>query len=557
MPSLMGSLYIGASGLQTSQNALNTTAHNMTNADTKGYVRQQVQLGTKFYNTIAVTPKAVANQQIGLGVSYSKVKQIRDYFLDQTYRRESGRSAFYEVSSAALEEVEYLLDELNGESFQQALEDLWKSVQELSKDPSSAVTQGLLVQRSAQFLERAQAVYTGLVDYQKNLNNQIKGKVDTINSYADQILALNQAIVKIEAGQVEEANDLRDERNRILDELASMVKISYSEDNMGSVSVQVEGVDLVKGEIAYKMGLHQDERTGYYTPFWLHNASYTLNDTGDKVYNIDGAEVFDLNAVISSDLNTDIGSLKSMLLARGDHQADYRDLAEDKYDNSISQSVIMNIQAEFDQLIHNICTAMNQVIADAANEETLKNENSTYLRDAEGRPIQIFQKIGSEGYTKGADGKWNYNAENVDDHASIYSIANLQINGELMQNPSMLGFMTTDGSVDYETIEKLKTKFTEESNTLNPNVKKKTSFVGYYGDLVAQVANSGKVYKSIVSNQQATVNATFSAREQVIGVSTDDELTYMVKFQNAYNASSRYINAINEMLTHIINTLAV
>lgn len=108
MPSLMGSLYIGASGLQTSQNALNTTAHNMTNADTKGYVRQQVQLGTKFYNTIAVTPKAVANQQIGLGVSYSKVKQIRDYFLDQTYRRESGRSAFYEVSSAALEEVEYL-----------------------------------------------------------------------------------------------------------------------------------------------------------------------------------------------------------------------------------------------------------------------------------------------------------------------------------------------------------------------------------------------------------------------------------------------------------------
>ena len=88
-------------------------------------------------------------------------------------------------------------------------------------------------------------------------------------------------------------------------------------------------------------------------------------------------------------------------------------------------------------------------------------------------------------------------------------------------------------------------------------MKKKTSFVDYYGDLVAQVANSGKVYKSIVFNQQATVNATFSAREQVIGVSSDEELTHMVKFQNAYNASSRYINAIDEMLAHIINTLAV
>lgn len=558
MPSLMGSLYIGVSGLQTSQNALNTTAHNMSNADTTGYVRQQVQLGTRFYNTIAVNPKAVSNQQLGLGVYYSKVKQVRDYFLDQTYRRESGRSAFYEVSSGALEEVEYLLDELNGESFQESLEDLWRSVQELSKDPSSAVTQGLMVQRSAQFLERAQAVYAGLVDYQNNLNNQIQGKVDKINSYADQILALNKAIVKIESGKMEEANDLRDERNRILDELATMVKMTYSEDMMGNVSVQVEGVDLVKGDIAYKMGLDQDEQTGFYTPFWIQNASYTINEKGEEVYNIEGAEVFDLNAVISSDLDTDIGSLKSMLLARGDHKADYRDLAEDKYDNSISQSVIMNIQAEFDQLIHNVCTAMNEVIKEAAEAATAKNPDSTYLRDSQGRPIQIFQKIGSDGYTKDpVTGNWTYNNEDADDYASTYSVANLQMNSELMQNPSMFGFITMDNSVDYETIEKLKTKFTEESNTLNPNVKKKTSFVDYYGDLVAQIANSGKVYKSIVFNQQATVNATFSAREQVIGVSSDEELTHMVKFQNAYNASSRYINAIDEMLAHIINTLAV
>ena len=457
-----------------------------------------------------------------------------------------------------MEEVEYLLDELNGESFQESLEDLWRSVQELSKDPSSAVTQGLMVQRSAQFLERAQAVYAGLVDYQNNLNNQIQGKVDKINSYADQILALNKAIVKIESGKMEEANDLRDERNRILDELAAMVKMTYSEDMMGNVSVQVEGVDLVKGEIAYKMGLDQDEQTGFYTPFWIQNASYTINEKGEKVYNIEGAEVFDLNAVISSDLDTDIGSLKSMLLARGDHKADYRDLAEDKYDNSISQSVIMNIQAEFDQLIHNVCTAMNQVIKEAAEAATAKNPDSTYLRDSQGRPIQIFQKIGSDGYTRDpVTGDWTYNDEKADDYASTYSVANLQMNSELMQNPSMFGFITIDGSVDYETIEKLKTKFTEESNTLNPNVKKKTSFVDYYGDLVAQVANSGKVYKSIVFNQQATVNATFSAREQVIGVSSDEELTHMVKFQNAYNASSRYINAIDEMLAHIINTLAV
>ena len=176
---LMGSLYIGNSGLQTSQNALNTTAHNMTNADTTGYVRQQVQQGTNVYNTIRIDLTGVASHQIGLGVSYSNVKQVRDYFLDQTYRREVGRGAFYEVSVGALEEIESLLDELNGESFQESLEGLWTAVQELAKDPSSAVTQGLLVQKSSQFIERAKAVYNGMADYQDNLNQQIERNVNT------------------------------------------------------------------------------------------------------------------------------------------------------------------------------------------------------------------------------------------------------------------------------------------------------------------------------------------------------------------------------------------
>lgn len=550
---LMGSLYVGNSGLQTSQNALNTTAHNMTNADTTGYVRQQVQQGTKVYNTIKVSYASVSNQQVGLGVSYSKVKQVRDYFLDQTYRRESGRSAFYEVSSGALEEIENLLDELNGESFQESLEGVWTAIQELSKDPSSAVTQGLLVQKSTQFIERAKAVYTGMCDYQDNLNLQIKGKVETINTYAQRIKSLNEEILKIECAGFENANDLRDERNRMLDELSAMGKISYSEDVDGQVSVQFEGVDLVKRDVVYEMGLKQDKNTGFYTPFWIQNANYTINELGQREYDIEGAEVFELNTVISSDLNTDIGSLKSMLLARGDHRADYTDIMEENYDYTVSQSVIMNIQGEFDQLIHNVVTAINQVLVDAANESGGK-----YMCNEDGSPIVLFEKIGAQSYEKDANGNWVETKPDVSRNGykgSLFSITNIVINKDLIQVPTKLGFIKEDGSVDYETVEKMKAKFTEESNTLNPNVKKKTSFVDYYGDLVAQVANSGSVYKSILANQQATVNATFSAREQVIGVSSDDELTNMVKFQNAYNASSRYINVISEMLEHVINTL--
>ena len=325
---LMGSLYIGTSGLQTSQNALNTTAHNLSNIDTTGYTRQQVQQSDKRYITLSVNMNSVSNQQHGLGVIYSRVKQVRDYFLDKTYRKESGRSMFYEVSTEVMEETESLLGELNGEAIQTTLTDFWTSVQELAKDPSSSVTQGLLVQRASEFIERATAVYDGLASYQDNLNLQIKQKVDTINEYGNQILALNDQIRAIEAGGVEEANDLRDSRNQILDELAELVNISYAEDLTGSVSVKIEGVDFVKGDMCYEIGMDLDETTGFYTPFWTQNASYVTRENGQRVYNIEGAKVFNLDIEISSDLNTDIGGLKAMLLARGDHRAEYTDITE-------------------------------------------------------------------------------------------------------------------------------------------------------------------------------------------------------------------------------------
>lgn len=550
---LMGSLYIGASGLQTGQNALNTTAHNLTNVDTTGYTRQQSLLGTRNYITISKNAYAVSNQQYGLGVNYSAVRQVRDTFLDKTYRKESGRSMFYEVSTTAMEEVETLLGEMNGEDFQTSLTNLWTSVQELAKDPSSSVTQGLLVQRATEFLNRASSVYDDLCNYQDSLNIQVKTQVTKINEYGKQILKLNDQIRLIESGGIEHANDLRDTRNQILDELGQLCKMTYTEDLLGNVSVQIEGTDFVKGSTCYEIGLQQDATTGFYTPFWPQNAEYTIMADGTRNYDITHAKVFDLSQTISSTMDTDIGGLKATLLARGDHRADYSDIEED-YDN-ISSSIMMNVQAEFDQLIHNVVTKINEVLSNAYDPE------NNYMCDRDGSPLQLFKKITTDGWVKGTDvtGKeiWNYMDEDLTAQDTMYTLKNLRINPNLLQEPSMLGFVLADGRADYDTAEAMKTAFTDEIYCLNPNVRKKTSFVDYYTDLVSQVANSGAVYKSIYENQEATVEATYSAREQIVGVSSDEELSSMIKFQNAYNASSRYINVISEMLEHIINTLAM
>lgn len=550
---LMGSLYIGASGLQSGQNALNTTAHNLTNIDTTGFTRQQTLFSSKRYITISKNPAAVSDQQYGIGVNLSAVRQVRDYFLDQTYRKESGRSTFYEASTDVLGEVENVLGELNGEDFQTSLTNLWTAVQELSKDPSSSVTQGLLVQRSAEFINRANAVYQDLTNYQDNLNKQIKEKVTTINQYGKQIQALNDQIRKIECGGIEHANDLRDTRNQILDELGKLCKMTYSEDSTGNVSVRIENSDFVRGDLFYEIGLDASDATGFYTPFWIKDAEYTVLADGTKKYNIEGAEVFNLDQTVSSSLDTDIGGLKALLLARGDHRSNYTDI-NNNYD-SISQSIVMNVQAEFDQMIHHVTTKINSILAE------VYDPSRGYMCDKDGSPLQLFQKVTTDGYEKvtdaGGNVTWKYAEEDPARTDTLYTLGNLQVNANLLREPSMLSFKKADGSADYDTTDKLKAAFTDESYTLNPNVLKKTTFVDYYKDLVSQVANTGSAFRNIYENQQTTVEATYNAREQIVGVSSEEELSNMIRFQNAYNASSRYINVINELLEHIISTLAV
>ncbi len=549
----MGSLWTGVSGLQTSNNALNTTAHNMSNLDTEGYTRQQVAQGTRTYVTIA---KSTPNwKQIGLGVNYSLTRQERDYFLDVNYRRESGRSAFYDVSASTVEEIEYILGESNeGHEFSESLSNFWTAIQELSKDPTSSVNQNLFVTRAHEFTTRAAAVYTSLCQYQDNLNKSVVSEVDNINKYAQEIEQLNRKIVAVEAGGVEHANDLRDRRNLLLDKLSLLGNVANREDELGYVSVRFEGVDLVKGGLVNEMELYTDPKTGFHTPYWKMLANADYDEEGNPVVTEEGirsALVFDLGREISSELNTDIGSLKGMLLARGDHRATYKEIKdyppdadpndpaqkeEGWYDRNISQSIVMNIQAEFDQLVNAVATKINGILREAAENAGTAGDpdNSTYLRDENGEPYQLFVKS-----IEGDD----------------WTVSNITVNSLLRQNPSLLSFRLSEHSEDNATVEKLKEAFEEKIYTLNPNVETPLSFIDYYKNLVGQVANTGSVFRGIQDSQTEATDALLYAREQVVGVSSDEELSNMIRYQNAYNASSRYINVISEMLEHILNTL--
>ena len=181
--------------------------------------------------------------------------------------------------------------------------------------------------------------------------------------------------MKIECGGVEHANDLRDERDQLLDMLSGYGNIDYTEERNNSVTVRFNGADFVTEGHVYEMQLYTDEKTGFVTPYWNQTLSFKTDASGKRVPDYEAAAVFNLKDKISSAANTDVGALRALLLARGDHVANYTDLDvslgtdlkldklgikesayNDKaglkyYEDYISKSIIMNVQAEFD----NIC----------------------------------------------------------------------------------------------------------------------------------------------------------------------------------------------------------
>lgn len=536
MASGMGSLYIGVTGLQSSQNALNVTAHNLANVETNGYVRQQVVFADKTYLTAGRS--YISASQVGSGVGIAEVRQVRQTFYDEQYREGLGHSTYYKVNYGVVSELENLYQEPDGASFTDAMSAFKDSIQELAKDPSDSVRLDSFILSASNFLERADAIYKGMCEYQDNLNMQAKGKIEEINKYGKIIDELNRQISGIEMG-VENANDLRDKRNIALDELSKLGNITYNEDESGMVTVRFEGTVFVSTDRCFEMETTVDLDTGFITPIWKHTKE----------------NVFSTTETVSAVLGNDSGELKALIRARGDHRADYTELVDENGEpneeaySKISGSVVMKKQAEFDQLIHGMVTAINDVLCGYGNVDGNPDGSA---------PVELFIRNGNRDRyeaAQNADGEYVCIGEDYSKKNTLYSIGNLMLNPKLVKDSSLLNFKDKEGNIQSDKVNAMLDTWNQEFATLNPDSKAKMNFDTYYQSLTDDLANFGKVYGGLYSGQLKEVYELDNKRQTVIGVSSDEELTNMIMYQNAYNASSRYINAVSEMLEHLINAL--
>ena len=555
--SLFTSFNAGVSGLQSSQAGLNTTAHNLANTKTQGYTRQQNINKDTYYQTIKTTTNSTL--QVGYGTTIATIRQIRNEFLDKEYRKEVSRQTFYEVQYNTATEIEDILGETEGVEFNDVLSDIWQTVQDLSTNPESITNRKLFITQAESFLEKAQNVYSALKSYQVNLNSQIESQVTSINKIADQIAELNTKISAAEASGLENANDYRDARNLLLDQLAEYTNYDYYEDSTGQVNVRINNAPLVDESRSYHMACKNiknqkyDEATGTYTDI-ESSPMYTV------VWEKNGyGEVYDINRAYSQEEETDMGSLLGILTARGKNVGVYTDIVQnptsyelENYNNTTGNCLLEKVEAQFDLLIHKIVTAVNDAFApnvdadltgvsgtdakgnampaltnakvlDANNclvgaddDETIgtevftrKGQGSRYTVYTVNGPVTTTDENGNTiTLTKenvAADGTktyslYVYNEEDADDKNTLYTLQNLEVNSSLKENYSYLPVKGNPATGNYGTYlqtpyETILASWRKEDTALDPNALSKYGADGFYDAMVGNLATQGSVWK--------------------------------------------------------------
>jgi flagellar hook-associated protein 1 FlgK len=245
----------------------------------------------------------------------------------------------------------------------------------------------------------------------------------------------------------------------------------------------------------------------------------------------------------------------------------------DYFDTYVEPYTITNLMAQLDVLVNAMVTGINDALC-PNKEVTLADGSTIKILDEDAAGIgmgdgnefagtELFTRNGTPRYTEQTitleDGSTInakvYNEENEDDYSTLYTTGSIQINQALLQNPSLLPLSRQSGEEAQEVADALLDLWNEKFATVSPNKLVGCNYKDYYAGMLEDLANRGYTYDSMVEAQQQAVNEWDNHRQTVVGVSSDEELSNMIRFQHAYNASSRYINTVSEMIEYLIEKL--
>jgi len=542
MRSAFYGLEIARKGLRAAQVNLELSAHNIANANTEGFTRQQA-IQRAIPPTMAVSLfETTAATRIGGGVDIQEIRQIRDGFLDLQFRRENRGLGEWEVKKNTLSYIEAIFNEPSDSGISTAINEFFNSLQALSMNPEDATTRAAVQQRTLALTETIRDVYIKLEGLQSELNQNIIFKVQDINSYATRIAALNEQIFNFEVTG-RKANDLRDERNLLLDGLSKLVDVNIFEDSLGRLRVDMGGGRmLVSHTESFRLDVvrRSDSLTHPQYPKNNHVDVGGLVDviwqSSGEIVRISGGE---LKGLI--DMRDGIGGTGTLpgedqfsgvpTELSGSGISRFLAAAPNKND-SYGVPYYMRMWNHFADTLMITFNAVHRQgynLAGATDINLFSDGTATFDYSNPRQPVARFITISDE-----VRNDWNNIATIfLDDTDIAAGIAPDEARGN---NKNILRMLDLRHNTFIEDI---------------PNIETFTK------GLISTLGVASRQAADMNHNQETLTEEMSRRRESISSVSIDEEMSAMVRFQHAYNASARMLTAIDEMLDVLVNRVGI
>ncbi|WP_163970550.1 flagellar hook-associated protein FlgK [Oceanobacillus halotolerans] len=523
-------LEMAKQALFAQQSALHTTGHNISNANTDGYTRQRVN-----FETTSPFPSASRNRpnipgQMGTGVEAGTVQRVRDQFLDTQFRSENSKSGYYEAMADATDRMESLLNEPSDSGLSTSMDQFWQSLQDLSVNPENSGARSVVVQRGLALAEAFNYTADSLESIRSDLKNEIEVTTKNANSILEQISGINDQIKQIEPhGYL--ANDLYDERDRLIDELSGMMNIDVSYSKSGDSAPDVAD-GLVTIKLADEKGVPIEDAPallkagagkGDYQELEVHYL-----DEGDQYGAVAGITIGEYESKEGEKMPTgehlrsiedflSNGSLKGNIDAFG-----YVTTTDGSSEGMVS-GLYTDMLSDIDTMVEAFATKFNEV-------------------HKEGE--------GLNGEPEGFDGNFFVSVDGENESITATSIT---VHSKIQENPDLIAASKEDGgSGNGDNASELAAVF-DESLDLDEDASVRTYYESLIGDLgvAAQEANR------MSDNTEVLRSQVEQQRQSVSSVSLDEEMSNMIKFQHAYNAAARSMTVMDELLDRIINNMGL
>lgn len=517
MRSTFMGLEIGRRSILTHQATLDITGHNVANANTPGYSRQVASIQT----TAPFAAPSMYNirpGQFGTGVMVGEIRRLRDEFIDMQIRNENQTTGYWQAMQTTLDTIEMILNEPGDQGLRAVLDSLWEAWQALVESPENESVREVVKERAVAVADTFHHMYSQLTALRQDLNSQIKAKVEEINSIAQQLADVNRQIQAVVLSD-QAPNDLIDRRDLLLDQLSRLVDAQITIESNEMATVLIGGSPLLMGTRTVSLGLNTDTQ-GMYKVVWdMDPDSHPGTAVTGRPASSDDIEV-----TITS------GELMGLLDARG--------AAENSRLGQNRREVPLLMQA-LNELARAIILDTNEIHRQGYS---LNNQGSTpdgtnfFTQDPSldpNDPTIEWAKI-----------------INVDPHI-VADVKNIAAAGSPTWDSSAIPPVVInfgDGSNALR-IAQLKQN---RAGTLAP-----FTIDDYWVSLVSSIGVKAQEATRMVENQGTLLNQLEIKRQETAGVSLDEEMTNMIRFQHAYNAAARYITAIDEAISVVVNNMGL